>query len=107
MSKEEKIESSPRDGKTGSRPDLPAGPEGVNDEFQSVNRETSIVNEEAIHHTSDITTSDIPNMEVHHHPHVEKKRFKEYFLEFLMIFLAVTLGFFAENIREHFAEKKT
>jgi hypothetical protein len=39
-------------------------------------------------------------MEVHHHPHVEKKNFKEYFLEFLMIFLAVTLGFFAESIRE-------
>jgi hypothetical protein len=39
-------------------------------------------------------------MEVHHHPHVAKKNFKEYFLEFLMIFLAVTLGFFAENIRE-------
>lgn len=39
-------------------------------------------------------------MEVHHHPHAGKKRFKEYFLEFLMIFLAVTLGFFAENIRE-------
>jgi hypothetical protein len=40
-------------------------------------------------------------MEVHHHPTVEKKNFKEYFLEFLMIFLAVTMGFFAENIREH------
>lgn len=40
-------------------------------------------------------------MEVHHHPHVEKKGFKEYFLEFIMIFLAVTLGFFAENLREH------
>ena len=39
-------------------------------------------------------------MEVHHHPHVEKKGFKEYFLEFLMIFLAVTMGFFAENLRE-------
>jgi len=40
-------------------------------------------------------------MEVHHHPDVDqKKKFKEYFLEFLMIFLAVTLGFFAENIRE-------
>ena len=44
-------------------------------------------------------------MEVHHHPHVEKKNFKEYFLEFLMIFLAVTMGFFAENIREHFSDK--
>jgi hypothetical protein len=40
------------------------------------------------------------NMEVHHHPKVEKKNFKEYFLEFLMIFLAVTLGFFAESLRE-------
>jgi type III secretory pathway component EscV len=46
-------------------------------------------------------------MEVHHHPQVEKKNFKEYFLEFLMIFLAVTLGFFAENIREHFSEQKS
>ena len=43
-------------------------------------------------------------MEVHH-PHVVKKNFKEYFLEFLMIFLAVTMGFFAENVREHFTEK--
>jgi hypothetical protein len=40
-------------------------------------------------------------MEVHHHPHVEKKGIKEYFLEFLMIFLAVTLGFFAESFREY------
>jgi hypothetical protein len=46
-------------------------------------------------------------MEVHHHPHVEKKSFKEYLLEGLMIFLAVTMGFFAENIREHFSEKKS
>src|SRR5271170_6524161 len=44
-------------------------------------------------------------MEVHHHPRIEKKEFKGYFLEFLMIFLAVTLGFFAENIREHFTDK--
>ena len=47
-------------------------------------------------------------MEVHHHPdlHHKPKPWKEYFLEFVMIFLAVTLGFFAENIREHFVEKK-
>jgi hypothetical protein len=49
-------------------------------------------------------------MEVHHHPHVDsdshrKKKFKEYFLEFVMIFLAVTMGFFAENIRERITEK--
>jgi hypothetical protein len=45
------------------------------------------------------------NMEVHHHPTVEKKGFKEYLLEGLMIFLAVTMGFFAEQIREDFAER--
>ena len=41
-------------------------------------------------------------MEVHHHPdlHHKEKKFKEFFLEFIMIFLAVTLGFIAENIRE-------
>ncbi len=47
-------------------------------------------------------------MEVHHHPHVPHgtKKAKEYFLEFLMIFLAVTMGFFAESLREHISENK-
>ena len=45
-------------------------------------------------------------MEVHHHPNLEKKNFKEYFLEFLMIFLAVTMGFFAETIRENISESR-
>jgi hypothetical protein len=46
-------------------------------------------------------------MEVHHHPdlhHSKKKHFKEYFLEFMMIFLAVTMGFIAENIREYLSD---
>src|SRR6195256_1492529 len=48
------------------------------------------------------------NMEVHHHPdlHHKPKKWKEYFLEFLMLFLAVTLGFFAESYREHLVEQK-
>ncbi|SRR5579862_9865902 len=44
-------------------------------------------------------------MEIHHHPHLERKNFKEYFLEFIMIFLAVTLGFFAESLREFISDK--
>ncbi|HZY37757.1 MAG TPA: hypothetical protein VFE53_13960 [Mucilaginibacter sp.] len=40
-------------------------------------------------------------MEVHHHPEVEKKGLKEYILEGLMIFLAVMMGFMAENVREN------
>jgi len=43
-------------------------------------------------------------MEVHHHSHHPKK-WKEYITEFLMLFLAVSLGFFAENIREQQVEK--
>ena len=55
-----------------------------------------------------IQNPEIHNMEVHHHPdlHHKSKKLKEYFLEFLMIFLAVTLGFFAENIREHFVNSE-
>src|SRR5262249_5629267 len=45
-------------------------------------------------------------MEVHHHSHPGIKRFKEYFLEFIMIFLAVTLGFFAESIRENISNNE-
>lgn len=47
-------------------------------------------------------------MEVHHHPnlHHEKKPWKEYLLEGLMIFLAVTMGFFAESLREHINERQ-
>lgn len=44
-------------------------------------------------------------MEVHHHGHHGgKKNWKSYFWEFLMLFLAVTLGFFVENQREHYIE---
>jgi len=45
-------------------------------------------------------------MEVHHHPEVEKKGLKEYILEGLMIFIAVLMGFVAENVRENITEHK-
>lgn len=41
-------------------------------------------------------------MEVHHPHHpTHKKKWSEYIIEFIMLFAAVTLGFFAENVREH------
>lgn len=41
-------------------------------------------------------------MEVHHPHHpTHKKKWSEYIIEFVMLFAAVTLGFFAENVREH------
>jgi hypothetical protein len=43
-------------------------------------------------------------MEVHHHAHTARKKWRHYFWEFLMLFLAVFCGFLAENQREHMVE---
>ena len=45
-------------------------------------------------------------MEVHHHSHTSRKKWTHYFWEFLMLFLAVSLGFYAENTRESILHKK-
>jgi hypothetical protein len=49
-------------------------------------------------------------MEVHHHTHSEhsgsRKKWTEYFWEFLMLFFAVFCGFLAENQREHMVEHR-
>ena len=45
-------------------------------------------------------------MEVHHHSHTARKKWTHYFWEFLMLFLAVSLGFYAENTREGILHKK-
>src|SRR4029077_15146472 len=47
-------------------------------------------------------------MEVHKHPHhvTHKQKWGGYFLEFLMLFLAVFLGFIAENIRDNYVERQ-
>jgi hypothetical protein len=45
-------------------------------------------------------------MEVHAHSHTPRKKWTHYFWEFLMLFLAVSLGFYAENLREGNLHKK-
>src|SRR5215203_19674 len=45
-------------------------------------------------------------MEVHHHTQTSRKKWTHYFWEFFMLFLAVTLGFFVENQREHYVENQ-
>ena len=53
-----------------------------------------------------LTNKTTEEMEVHHHGHVhEKKKWREYVFQFLMLFLAVFLGFLAENRREHGIER--
>ena len=44
-------------------------------------------------------------MEVHAHAHSPRRKWTHYFWEFFMLFMAVTLGFFVENQREHYIEK--
>lgn len=44
-------------------------------------------------------------MEVHHKSH-HPRSIKEYLTEFVMLFAAVTLGFFVENAREHMVENE-
>jgi hypothetical protein len=70
---------------------------------EELDSEPSVVNKEQ----TAITKPETGNMEVHHHPQLahRPKPWKEYLLEFLMIFLAVTMGFFAESLREHISEK--
>ena len=45
-------------------------------------------------------------MEIHAHAHTERKKFTHYLWEFLMLFFAVTLGFYAENLREGIKHKE-
>ena len=45
-------------------------------------------------------------MEVHAHTHTARKKWTNYFWEFLMLFLAVFCGFLAENQREHMIEHR-
>ena len=85
MSEEEKIEDQPTD----------------NDPQSTENNnisEPSTINEE----------QSIENMEVHKHPHhiTHKKKWGEYLLEFFMLFLAVFLGFVAENYRESIVNRE-
>src|SRR5688572_7585308 len=75
--------------------------------------EKTFVEDETVMPASEVQALEInslnelnPNMEVHHHGHVhEKKKWKEYVFQFLMLFLAVFCGFLAEYQLEHKIEK--
>jgi len=72
------------------------------DESQNISRDKD---EQGKPEENKIETPQIQSadMETHHHPHLhhKPKPWKEYLLEGLMIFVAVTLGFIAENVREN------
>jgi len=78
-------------------------------EAETAKQETNV---EAKHSTEQLTGEYLQlqteNMEVHKHPHhvTHKKKWREYLLEFFMLFLAVFLGFVAENIREKIGNRE-
>jgi hypothetical protein len=73
-----------------------------NPQSKSFSDEKSSTNES----DTGISNQETQNMEVHKHPHhvTHKKKWGEYLLEFIMLFLAVFLGFAAENLRERITE---
>jgi hypothetical protein len=112
-----KPESKPK----AERPNLPAGRQGRKavsvpntnkseiengEALNEVNPTSEIKNSEALNEVSkseiEHPKSEITQMEVHHHPQLEHKPkpWKEYLLEGFMIFIAVMMGFIAENIRQ-------
>ena len=67
--------------------------------------EDNTTNEQLSTNYSQLTTEQ--EMEVHHHTHPghHKKKWTDYFWEFLMLFLAVFCGFLAEYQLEHKIER--
>lgn len=63
--------------------------------------------ENTINEENENRSPELEKTEILHHSELppKKKKIKEYFIEFLMIFLAVTLGFFAESYREVLVER--
>ncbi|MGF2411100.1 hypothetical protein [Ferruginibacter sp.] len=107
MSEEENIK---RPQSTGD----PQGPESGQQPEEIIPVEaTALPNQETVA-TEPQTTNpkqQTEEMEVHHHAHNpaephHKKNWKGYFWEFLMLFLAVSLGAYVENTRESMLHKK-
>jgi hypothetical protein len=79
----------------------------VNQPLPSLTEQDNLPLNAAINISSSTNDQTEPPMEVHHHGHVHAdKKWKEYLFQFLMLFLAITLGFLVENLREHYIENK-
>jgi hypothetical protein len=100
MSEEEKTDLQKDDSEVAkdeiSRNSEPAQPAGI------------LPNTDEATHPSTINNELPTNMETHAQElhKLPGHGFKHYFFEFFMLFLAVTLGYFVENIREHYVNKE-
>lgn len=82
--------------------------EDKNVDYSTIHPQENVPEEKTLPNNTEKSESTHPKetIEVHHHPKVEKKRVKEYLMEGLFIFIAVSLGFIADNIRVHFSNKE-
>jgi len=77
------------------------------EEFSSSAGELPSSNNEAqdVSSQESFESSQPTSMEAHHPHHIHhKKKWMDYLFEFFMLFLAVSSGFFVENLREHYVE---
>jgi hypothetical protein len=83
-----------------------SSPEDNIAEVNTLNQEVNVEKEEQIIENSKETVAKKSDMEIHH-PHTphQGRKFKDYIFEFFMLFIAVTAGFFMENIREQRVER--
>ena len=100
MSKEKNIQQSSEPQSASNQPQkLATG----NDQPPNISPEINNPQPASSHQPATLNTQpETTEMEVHKHPHhvTHKKKWGEYLLEFAMLFLAVFLGFLAENWRE-------
>lgn len=78
---------------------------------ESIKKETEEEHQAFINTTAtkqNLSSQPKTEMEVHHHPQLDhkSKTFKGYLLEGFMIFVAVMMGFIAENIRVSFTDRE-
>ena len=114
MNEEEKIKPAPNTEKAVYPNEIPAVQQVTPDELEKEQPDKSSEPEEIREQTSEQSaeqkqpeTAQIKDMEVHHHTHPghHKKKWTDYFWEFLMLFLAVFCGFLAEYQLEHKIER--
>ncbi len=105
MSEEENIEEIPQEQPVENEPtdEIVSSPEPIAEAEQ---QQTTNLSTEALAQADNQPQTE-KDMEVHHHTHAAhgKKTWKDYFWEFLMLFLAVFCGFLAEYQLEHKIER--
>jgi len=81
-------------------------PEDNIKESKDLNQEIDLEKNEQTIERNEGTLEIKPEMEIHHsHGGHGSRKLKDYLFEFIMLFIAVSAGFFMENLREYYVER--